>query len=39
VLEPAVAELALLFPAGDDFHDGVDPERSARFVGGEFKRR
>lgn len=37
VLQPAVSELGLLFPSGDDFHDGVDPDRNARFVGDEFK--
>ncbi len=36
VLDPAVDELALLFPAGDDFHDGVNPDRNARFMGDEF---
>ncbi len=36
VLEPAVAGLGELFPSADDFHDGVDPERNARFVGDEF---
>ncbi|MBS2937330.1 phytanoyl-CoA dioxygenase family protein [Nocardioides sp. J2M5] len=36
VLEPAVAGLGDLFPSADDFHDGVDPERNARFVGDGF---
>ena len=36
VLAPAVAELELMFPTGDDFHDGVDPGRSSRFVGDQF---
>jgi hypothetical protein len=36
VLEPALADLELLFPSPDDFHDGVDPERNARFMGDEF---
>lgn len=36
VLEPAIGELGLMFPSGDDFHDGVDPDRNARFVGDEF---
>lgn len=36
VLAPAVDELGLMFPSGDDFHDGVDPDRNARFVGDEF---
>ena len=36
VLAPAVDELGAMFPSGDDFHDGVDPDRNARFVGDEF---
>lgn len=36
VLAPAVDELKLMFPTGDDFHDGVDPARNARFIGDEF---
>lgn len=36
VLEPAVAGLGDLFPSADDFHDGTDPARNARFVGDEF---
>jgi hypothetical protein len=35
-LQPAVDELGLLFPSADDFHDGADPDRNARFVGDEF---
>ena len=35
-LEPAVAELGLLFPSAEEFHAGVDPERNARFAGDEF---
>ena len=35
-LDPAVAELGLVFPSGDDFHAAVDPERNARFLGDEF---
>jgi len=35
-LQPAMDELRLLFPSADDFHDGVDPDRNARFVGDEF---
>lgn len=30
-LAPAQAELPLLFPTADDFHDGVDEERNDRF--------
>ena len=36
VLAPAVGDLGLLFPSADDFHDGVDPGRNARFLGDEF---
>ncbi len=36
VLNPAVDELDLLFPSADDFHDGVAPDRNARFIGDEF---
>lgn len=36
VLEPAVRGLGRMFPTGDEFHDGVHPERNARFVGDEF---
>jgi hypothetical protein len=36
VLAPAVDELELMFPTGEDFHDGVNPDRNARFVGDEF---
>jgi hypothetical protein len=36
VLAPAVEELGLMFPTADDFHDGVDPARNARFIGDEF---
>lgn len=36
VLGPAIDELELLFPSGDDFHDGVNPDRNARFMGDEF---
>jgi hypothetical protein len=36
VLDPAVGELELLFPGGNDFHDGVAPDRNARFLGDEF---
>jgi len=25
-----------MFPSGDDFHDAVDPQRNARFIGDEF---
>lgn len=35
-LAAAVGELPQLFPSGDEFHDGVDPARNARFVGDEF---
>lgn len=35
-LAPAVSELGILFPSADDFHDGIDPERSARYIGDEF---
>lgn len=35
-LEPAVAELDLLFPSTHDFHGAVDPARNARFIGDEF---
>lgn len=36
VLAPALDELNLVFPTGDDFHDGIDPIRNARFIGDEF---
>ncbi|MBL0747952.1 phytanoyl-CoA dioxygenase family protein [Nocardioides baculatus] len=35
-LTAAQGELGQLFPSGDDFHDGVDPGRNARFIGDEF---
>jgi hypothetical protein len=35
VLAPAVAELELMFPSAEGFHDGGDPRRG-RFVGDEF---
>jgi hypothetical protein len=35
-LAAAVDELGLLFPSAEDFHDGADPDRNARFVGDEF---
>ena len=35
-LEPAAAELDLLFPSAGDFHGAVDPARNARFIGDEF---
>jgi hypothetical protein len=35
-LAAAQDELSLVFPTGDDFHDGVDPDRNARFIGDEF---
>lgn len=35
-LDPAVGELELMFPSADDFHDAVDTERNARFIGDEF---
>ena len=35
-LAAAQRELGEMFPSGDDFHDGVDPGRNARFVGDEF---
>jgi hypothetical protein len=34
-LKPAVAELGLMFPPADGFHDGTDPRRD-RFIGDEF---
>ena len=33
LLAPAIDELELMFPTGDDFHDGVNPDRNARFMG------
>ena len=36
VLAKALDELELMFPAADDFHDGVNPDRTARFMGDEF---
>jgi hypothetical protein len=33
----AVSDLPALFPSGEDFHDGVDPGRNARFVGDELE--
>jgi hypothetical protein len=35
-LDPAVRDLPLLFPTGEEFHDAVDPVRNARFLGDEF---
>lgn len=35
-LAPARDELELLFPSADDFHDGTDPQRNARYVSDEF---
>lgn len=35
-LDPAVDELGLLFPSAEEFHEGADPERNARFIGVEF---
>jgi hypothetical protein len=35
VLRPATAELDLMFPSAEGFHDGTDPRRE-RFVGDEF---
>lgn len=35
VLRPAVAELELMFPSAQEFHDGSDARRE-RFVGDEF---
>ena len=35
-LDAAVAGLGEMFPSADDFHDGVDPDRNARFIGDEF---
>lgn len=36
VLAPALDELELVFPTGDDFHDGVNADRNERFLGDEF---
>jgi hypothetical protein len=36
VLQAAVNDLPLQFPTGDEFHDGTDPNRNARFLGDEF---
>jgi hypothetical protein len=30
-IAPAIAELPEVFPTADEFHDGVDPDRNARF--------
>jgi hypothetical protein len=35
-LAPAQAELGLLFPTAEEYHDDVDPERNARFRTGAF---
>lgn len=35
-LAPALGELEMLFPSADDFHDGADPQRNARYIGDEF---
>ena len=35
-LRAAVSDLPALFPTRDEFHDAVDPERNARFIGDEF---
>ena len=35
-LRPAQDELGLMFPTGEEYHAGVDPERNARFSGGAF---
>lgn len=35
-LAAAQDELGLMFPSGDDFHDRVDADRNARFIGDEF---
>src|SRR4051812_13928274 len=35
-LHSAVRDLPSLFPTADEFHDGVDPVRNARFLGDEF---
>jgi hypothetical protein len=36
-LEPALADLAVLFPTADDFHRGADGERSGRFRDDQFR--
>lgn len=35
-LRPAQDELGILFPTGEEYHGGVDPERNARFADGAF---
>jgi ectoine hydroxylase-related dioxygenase (phytanoyl-CoA dioxygenase family) len=35
-LRPAQDELGLLFPSADEYHDGGDPDRNARFAAGAF---
>ncbi|HEV2369830.1 MAG TPA: phytanoyl-CoA dioxygenase family protein, partial [Acidimicrobiales bacterium] len=35
-LRPAQVELGLLFPSAEEYHDGQDPDRQARFTGGAF---
>jgi ectoine hydroxylase-related dioxygenase (phytanoyl-CoA dioxygenase family) len=35
-LEPAQAELGLMFPTAEEYHAGADPDRNSRFASGEF---
>ena len=35
-LGPAVSDLDAMFPSAHDFHDAVNPDRNARFIGDEF---